>query len=73
MLTLGTALHRITPLFLVRGCWERSRWSTNSGILGNPSPSSRYRFYGRGGVEAEGSSSEGSYPIPPNQALTYIG
>lgn len=43
-LTLGTALYRTTPLFLVRGCWEDSRWSMSKGMLGKPSPSSRYRF-----------------------------
>lgn len=43
-LTLGTALYRTTPLLLVRGCWEDSRWSMSKGMLGKPSPSSRYRF-----------------------------
>jgi hypothetical protein len=49
-LTLGTALYRITPLFLVRGCWEVSRWSMSKGMLGKPSPSSRYRFCGVGRI-----------------------
>lgn len=49
-LTLGTALFRMIPLFLVRGCWERNRWSMSKGMLGKPSPSSRYRFCGVGGT-----------------------
>lgn len=48
-LTLGTALFRMTPLFLVRGCWERSMWSMSKGMLGKPSPSSRYTFCRAGG------------------------
>lgn len=43
-LTLGTALNRTIPLFFVRGCWEDSRWLMSKGMLGKPSPSSRYRF-----------------------------
>lgn len=71
MLTLGTALWRRTPLFLVRGSWERSKWSISSGMLGKPSPSRRYRFYGvsrQVGVVAKGC--EGKL-LPPCPALPH--
>lgn len=43
-LTLGTALARTIPLLRVMGCWLCRRWSTSSGMVGKPSPSSRYKF-----------------------------
>ena len=44
--TLGTALARTIPLFRVMGCWLCRRCSTSSGMVGKPSPSSRYMFCG---------------------------